>query len=110
GISKDSEKAAQAWHFLNWLMSEDAQVEVLAKNNDATSRADFADNEYSATDERLVTINEVAAQGRTPISKNFQQAFNAPNSPWMVMIRNYILEGTDTLEADNEEITAVLEQ
>lgn len=110
GISKDSEKAAQAWHFLNWMMSEEAQVQVLAKNNDATSRADFADNEYSSADERLITINEVAAQGKTPISKNFQQAFNAPNSPWLVLIRNAILDGSDTLEADNEEITAVLDQ
>lgn len=110
GISKDSDQAAQAWHFLNWMMSEEAQVEVLGKNNDATSRADFADNKYSAEDERLVTINEVASQGRTPISKNFQQAFNAPNSPWLVLIRNAILEGTDTLEADKEEITAVLDQ
>ena len=38
GISKDSKKAAQAWNFLNWMMSEDAQVEVLAKNNDVVSR------------------------------------------------------------------------
>ena len=33
GISKDSENAAQAWNFLSWLMSEEAQVQVLAKNS-----------------------------------------------------------------------------
>ena len=27
GVSKDSKKAAQAWNFLNWMMSEEAQVE-----------------------------------------------------------------------------------
>jgi multiple sugar transport system substrate-binding protein len=110
GISKDSEKAAQAWHFLNWLMSEDAQVEVLAKNNDVVARADFADNEYAAEDPRLVTINEVAGQGDTPVALNFQQAFNAPGSPWLTLVRNAVLEGSDSVDADNDEITAILQQ
>jgi multiple sugar transport system substrate-binding protein len=110
GISKDSEKAAQAWHFLNWLMSEDAQVEVLAKNNDVVARADFADNEYAAEDPRLVTINEVAGQGDTPVALNFRQAFNAPGSPWLTLVRNAVLEGSDSVDADNDEITAILQQ
>ncbi|GAA1918104.1 sugar ABC transporter substrate-binding protein [Microbacterium aoyamense] len=110
GISKDSKKSAQAWNFLNWLMSEDAQVQVLAKNNDVVSRADFADNEYAAKDPRLVTINEVAGQGDTPVALNFQQAFNAPGSPWLTLVRNAVLEGTDTVDADNEAITEILAQ
>lgn len=110
GVSKDSEKGAQAWNFLSWLMSEDAQVEVLAKNGDAVSRGDLADNQYSQQDERLVTINEVAAQGKTPIALNFQQAFNAPNSPWLSLVRNAVLGDGDSVDADNEEITAVLSQ
>ena len=110
GISKDSKKAAQAWNFLNWMMSEDAQVGVLAKNNDVVSRADLASNEYSEKDPRLVTINEVAGNGDTPVAINFQQAFNAPNSPWLTLVRNAVLEGSDTVDADNEEITAVLSQ
>jgi multiple sugar transport system substrate-binding protein len=108
GISKDSKKAAQAWNFLNWMMSEDAQVEVLAQNNDVVSRADLASNEYSEKDPRLVTINEVAGNGDTPVAINFQQAFNAPNSPWLTLVRNAVLEGSDTVDADNDEITAVL--
>jgi multiple sugar transport system substrate-binding protein len=110
GISKDSTKSPQAWNFLNWMMSEDAQVEVLAKNNDVVSRADFANNEYAAKDPRLVTINEVAGQGDTPVALNFQQAFNAPGSPWLTLVRNAVLEGTGTVDADNEEITAILQQ
>lgn len=110
GISKDSEQSAQAWNFLAWMMSEEAQVDVLAKDGNAVSRSDLADNEYSAEDPRLVTINEVAAEGDTPVALHFQQAFNAPGSPWMTLVRNAVLEGTDTVEADNEEITAVLGQ
>ncbi|WP_102194525.1 ABC transporter substrate-binding protein, partial [Microbacterium aurantiacum] len=100
GISKDSKKAAQAWNFLNWMMSEEAQVEVLAKDGNAVSRSDFADNEYAAEDPRLVTINEVAAQGDTPVALNFQQAFNAPGSPWLTLVRNAVLDGEDAVPTD----------
>lgn len=110
GISKDSKQSAQAWNFLNWMMSEEAQVEVLAKDGNAVSRGDLADNEYAAADPRLVTINEVAAQGSTPVALNFQQAFNAPGSPWLSLIRNRVLNGDDSVTADNEEITAILSQ
>ncbi|MBR7742028.1 sugar ABC transporter substrate-binding protein [Phycicoccus sp. BSK3Z-2] len=111
GISKDSENAEQAWNFLNWMMSEDAQVEVLAQNNDVVSRADLANNEYAAEDPRLVTINEVAAQGRTPVALNFQQAYNAPNSPWLTLVRDYVLnDGAGNLEQNNQQITDILSQ
>ncbi|TBL41664.1 sugar ABC transporter substrate-binding protein [Verrucosispora sp. SN26_14.1] len=110
GISKDSKKAAQAWNFLSWMMSEEAQVEVLAKNKDVVSRADLANNKYAAEDPRLVTINEVAGQGDTPVALNFQQAFNAPNSPWLTLVRNQVLNGNGDLPKDNGEITAVLKQ
>ena len=110
GISKDSKQSAQAWNFLDWMMSEEAQVEVLAKDGNAVSRGDLADNEYAAADPRLVTINEVAAQGSTPVALNFQQAFNAPGSPWLTLVRNRVLNGEDTVDADNDEITAILGQ
>ncbi|MER5455201.1 sugar ABC transporter substrate-binding protein [Micromonospora sp. NPDC002389] len=110
GISKDSKKAAQAWNFLSWMMSEEAQVEVLAKNKDVVSRADLANNKYAAEDPRLVTINEVAGQGDTPVALNFQQAFNAPNSPWLTLVRNQVLNGNGDLQKDNGEISAVLKQ
>jgi multiple sugar transport system substrate-binding protein len=108
GISKDSKQAPQAWNFLNWLMSEDAQVEVLAKNNDVVSRSDLAGNAYAAKDPRLVTINEVAAKGETPVALNFQQAFNAPNSPWLALVRDAVLADGAKLQQGNDEITAVL--
>lgn len=110
GVSKDSKKAAQAWNFLSWMMSEDAQVGVLAKDNDVVSRSDLADNEYSQKDPRLITINEVAGEGDTPVAINFQQAFNAPNSPWLTLVRNAVLGDGETVDADNDEITAVLSQ
>jgi multiple sugar transport system substrate-binding protein len=110
GISKDSTKSAQAWNFLNWMMSEKAQVDVLAKDNDVVSRSDLANNQYAAKDPRLVTINQVAGQGKTPVALNFQQAFNASNSPWITMVRNQVLNSGGDVTKDNAEITSVLGQ
>jgi multiple sugar transport system substrate-binding protein len=110
GVSKDSKKAAQAWNFLSWMMSDAAQVEVLAKNKDVVSRSDLANNKYAAADPRLVTINEVAGKGDTPVALNFQQAFNAPSSPWLTLVRNQVLNGGGDPQKDNGEITAVLKQ
>ncbi|MEU4478018.1 sugar ABC transporter substrate-binding protein [Micromonospora sp. NPDC023966] len=110
GISKDSKKAAQAWNFLNWMMSEEAQVEVLAKDNDVVSRGDLSSNKYAAKDPRLVTINEVAGKGQTPIAMNFQQAYNAPNSPWLSLVRDAVLGEGSKLQSNNEQVTSVLSQ
>jgi multiple sugar transport system substrate-binding protein len=110
GISKDSKKASAAWNFLSWLMSEKAQVDVLAKDNDVVSRGDLASNTYSEKDPRLVKINEVAAKGQTPYSLNFQQAYNAPGSPWLTLLRDQVLGSGGDPEKDNAAITAVLGQ
>jgi multiple sugar transport system substrate-binding protein len=110
GVSKDSKKAAQAWNYLSWLMSDAAQVEVLAKDSDVVSRSDLASNKYAAKDPRLVTINEVAAKGETPVAAHFQQAFNATNSPWLSLVRGAVLGDGSTVARQNDEITAVLSQ
>ncbi|GAA0481752.1 sugar ABC transporter substrate-binding protein [Paractinoplanes deccanensis] len=112
GVSKDSKKAQQAWNFLAWMMSEQGQVDVLAANNTTPSRTDLADNQYSAKDPRVATINKVAAapQSKTPVAVNFQQAFNAPGSPWVTLFRNQVYGDGASLTKDNEAITQVLGQ
>lgn len=109
GISANSEIADQAWNFIAWTLSEEAQVGVLAANNDVVARTDLASNEFSEQDERLVTINEVAGQGRTPYALNFGQTFNDPQGPWLPLIRNYVFGDGSTLEQDNEAVTASLQ-
>ncbi len=110
GISKDSKKAAEAWNFLSWMMSEKAQVDVLAKDKDIVSRSDLAENKYSSADPRVVTINKVAGEGETPVSPNFQQAFNATDSPWLSLIRNAVLGDGKSIASDNDKINSVLSQ
>jgi multiple sugar transport system substrate-binding protein len=110
GVSRDSKHAKESWNFLSWMMSEKAQVGVLAKDKDVVSRGDLASNQYSKADPRLVKINEVAAKGKTPVSLNFQQAYNAPGSPWLTLVRNEVLGAGGTVDKDNAGIDAVLGQ
>ena len=109
GIAANSELADQAWNFISWTLSDEAQVEVVAENRDVVFRTDLASNKYSEQDERLVTINEVAAVGRTPFALRFGETFNDPQGPWLEMIRNYVFGDGSTLEEDNEAVTASLQ-
>lgn len=112
GISKDSKKTQQAWNFLSWLTSEAAQVDVLAAGNSTVARSDLTENQYAAKDPRVATINKVAgaARSRTPVAVNFQQAFNAPGSPWVTLLRNQVYGDPAGLTKDNEALSQVLGQ
>ena len=83
GISKDCKHVAQAWNFLAWLMSDDAQKEVFAANGDTASNIQTLKTAYDDADPRVQTINSVIidGNGQTPKSAAFNEAFNAAGSP-----------------------------
>jgi multiple sugar transport system substrate-binding protein len=87
GISATTDQTDAAWDFLSWTLSEDAQVEVLAKNGDVISRTDLASNKYASEDERILTINEVVGRGVTPFALRFNESYNDPQSPWVETLR-----------------------
>jgi multiple sugar transport system substrate-binding protein len=110
GISSTSEKADAAWDFVAWSLSEEAQVEILAKNKDVVARTDLADNKYSAEDERVVLINEMVGKGKTPYSLNFGETYNDPTGPWLKVARDAVF-GDDVesaLAAGKEKLTESL--
>ncbi len=88
GISSTTENADAAWDFLSWTLSDEAQVEVLAKNRDVLSRTDLAENKYSAEDPNVQLINELVEKGETPYSLNFGEVYNDPNGPWLAIARD----------------------
>jgi multiple sugar transport system substrate-binding protein len=101
GISATSKQPDAAWDFLSWTVSDEAQVEVLAKNKDVLARPDLASNKYSSADERVVLMNEMVGKGRTPFALNFGQTYNDPNGPWIPVLRDAIL-GDDVAKALQE--------
>jgi multiple sugar transport system substrate-binding protein len=98
GLSATTENADAAWDFVSWTLSDEAQVEVLAKNKDIVGRTDLANNKYAKTDPRVVTINQLVAKGETPYSLNFGATYNDPNGPWIKIARDAVF-GTDVDKA-----------
>lgn len=94
GISANSQHAAAAWDFISWTLSEEAQVDVVAKSKNITVRSDLADNKYAQEDPRLGVFNKLAGEGQTPISVNFGKTFNDPNGPWTATVIDAVF-GTD---------------
>jgi len=110
GLSRDSQNQDAAWNFLAWLLDEEAQVEVIAKNGNVVARPDLADNQYSSADPRLVLFNTIAGKGQTPFALNFGSAFNAPQSPWVQLLFDALFGDASLIDQDNEAITAELQR
>ncbi|GAB2879474.1 ABC transporter substrate-binding protein [Streptomyces mayteni] len=105
GVAATSDSPDQAWHFLRWSLSDEAQLDVVAAGGDVVARTDLAANEYSAADPRMVTINELVAEGRTPYSLRFGQTFNDPNGPWLALMRDAAFGDGGSLESDNQAVS-----
>jgi multiple sugar transport system substrate-binding protein len=98
GVSSTSQEADAAWNFVSWTLSDEAQVEVLAKNKDVVARTDLAANQYSSEDPRVELINELVAKGVTPYALNFGATYNDPTGPWLKVARSAVF-GTDVDQA-----------
>jgi multiple sugar transport system substrate-binding protein len=111
GIGATSTKVAQAWDFLAWTMSDEAQIEVVAKNKGVPTRTDLASNKYSSEDPRVVLINSLMAKGQTPYARNFNASFNDPQSPWLQTVRGALFgAAASALSSGNAAITKSLQQ
>ncbi len=108
GISATSKSADQAWNFLAWSLGDTAQVDVVAAHKDVVARTDLASNKHSKADPRLVAINELVADGRTPYALKFGQTFNDPNGPWLKLMRDAVFGDGSSLDKDNKAVTASL--
>jgi multiple sugar transport system substrate-binding protein len=112
GMSKDAKNPEAAWNFITWMLGDHNQVEVVAKGGNVVARTDLADNQYSSADPRLVLFNTIAGKGKTPLAKNFNAAFNDPQSPWIQLFRAAVFDDADdaTIDQLNAGITSVLQE
>lgn len=111
GISSNSRHADQAWDFIAWTLSEQAQVDVVAKNRYVTVRSDLDGNVHAQQDPRLVTFTQIARRGQTPYAVAFGKTFNDPNGPWIDAVADAVFGTGDVgaaLDRHNASITASL--
>lgn len=108
GISKSSKNVAQAWNFMSWLMSDEAQQKVFADNNDTASSLTVLEKGYEKADERTKIANATIKDGRAPVAVNFNEAFNAAGSNWQLLIQDAVWSDGGQVDSLNEKITATL--
>ncbi len=82
-----------AREFLTWVLSDDAQLNGLAKNSLLTTRTDLADNQYSKGNDKVLTTSKALAAGYVPWVFHFADMVNSDSSPWIGMIQQAIFDG-----------------
>ncbi len=110
GVTSSCQNVDGAWDFMQWLMTDEAQQEVFADNNDTAGTLSVLANGYADADERTKIANAAVEYGRTPAAVYFNEAFNAPGSPWQFLVQDAVWGGGKTVAENNDAITAVLSQ
>jgi multiple sugar transport system substrate-binding protein len=92
-IPKGSKHAQLGLAFIKWELSDEAQLEGLAKNNILTSRTDLANNKYFQAEPRVVTTAKAIGIGYVPWVFHFNDMVNSDASPWIQMIQGAVFDG-----------------
>ena len=88
--SKNPDIAVQ---FMHWEMTDEVQLEALAKNNIIPSRPALADNKYFKDEPRVITTAKALGVGFTPYALHFNDMVNADQSPWLTLLQTAIFDG-----------------
>ena len=92
-IPKGAKNADLALQFIQWQLTDEAQLEGLAKNLILPSRTDLADNKYFQAEPRYIVTAEAVGIGQTPYAFHFNDMVNADQSPWLNMIQTAVFDG-----------------
>jgi multiple sugar transport system substrate-binding protein len=93
GITSAADNPEGAWEFIDWMLSEETQVEIIAKADGQVARSDLTDNTYAAKDPNVQTHNEAVTVSKTPETLGYNELFNDPNGPWLTMLQTAIFDG-----------------
>ncbi|HWL49757.1 MAG TPA: sugar ABC transporter substrate-binding protein, partial [Acidimicrobiia bacterium] len=73
--------------FMNFILSDEVQVEVYAKLLNMTTRTDMTDNPYYAEVPLLEDVAAAIEIGQTPFTLKFFELINSPQGPWLQMLQ-----------------------
>ena len=101
-IPNGSQRVDDAVAFMQYLLSDETQVEVYAKALNLTTRSDMADNKYFEAEPLVQDVAKALAVGRTPYTLTFFEQINSPQGPWLQMLQRayYTDDELDTIIAD----------
>jgi multiple sugar transport system substrate-binding protein len=92
-IPKGSKNPELAKQFILWQLTDEAQLQGLAKNNILPSRTDLAENEFFKAEPRYITTAKAVGIGQTPWVFHFNDMVNSDSSPWLQMMQTAIFDG-----------------
>lgn len=107
-IPRGSRNAEKAVAFIQWQLSDEAQLNGLAKNLILPARSDLADNEFFQAEQRYITTARAVGIGQTPYAFRFNDMVNADQSPWLTMIQTAVFDGD--IDGAIEEARAAMRQ
>ena len=111
GVSASSTHPDEGWEFIEWMLSDETQVELVAKPGELPVRSDLVDNEYTTADPRIAAIAANLENGYTPYALPFGEIFNDPNGPWVEAFRGVIFNDDPAALADGQaSIQSILDQ
>lgn len=112
-VPKGSDRVEDAVDFMKWLLTDEVQLEVYAKELNMTTRTDLLDNEYFSANEDVQDTAQAIPIARTPYTVKFFELINSPNGPWLQMLQRvyYTDDDIDQIIADaKEQMTTIAEQ
>ena len=92
-IPKGSKNEKIAREFVTWVLSDEAQLEGLAKNKILTTRTDLADNQYFKGNDKVEATAAALKAGYVPWVFHFNDMVNSDSSPWINMLQRAIFDG-----------------
>ena len=112
GIPAGSRYVDEAFEFIEWLTTDEVQLEQYAANFSLPIRTDLADNEYFEEDPRFITNAEAMGLGETPYSLTYNALFNDANGPWLKMIQTAVFDGKvdEAIATAQEEFTKIISE
>ncbi len=111
-IPSGSKHVDAAWNFLQWTLTDAAQVEVYAKSGSLVARSDLINNKY-ATDPNIQSENQAALIGRLPTYYLNSGEIDAATGPYNLAFQKIVFDGADitsTLADANKEFQRLLDQ
>ncbi len=92
-VPANGKNEAAAREFVTWVLTDEAQLQGLAKNSILTTRTDLADNEFTKGNDKVLTTASALAAGYVPWVFHFADMVNSDSSPWIIMVQTAIFDG-----------------
>ena len=101
-IPKGSKRVEDAVEFMKFILSDESQLNLYAKNLNMTTRGDMTDNEHFKANPLIQRMAESIPVARTPYTLKFFEIINSPQGPWLQGLQRVYFtdDPIDTIIAD----------